>query len=63
MANSKAKKAGKSKPIGSKNLKIQKVKGGTGMTAASKIRGGYGAARPNFGQAAKRGPIKAVGGR
>ncbi|HEX9504127.1 MAG TPA: hypothetical protein VF974_07500 [Patescibacteria group bacterium] len=56
------KKSSISKPIGSKGAKIPKLKGGKGMPQVNKNRGGYGAARPNFGKLGSK-AIKPIGGR
>lgn len=70
------KKANKSKPVGYKQQattvgpyglvatgSLANKKGGKQMTKASKVRGGYGAARPNFGGAARKTGLRPVGGR
>ena len=42
---------------------MKKLKGGKDDKQAAKVRGGYGAARPNFGKAVRSKPIKPVGGK
>ena|SRR5579864_2189020 len=60
--NPKGKRSVKSMPVGFKGAKVTHLKGGKGMSMPGRIRGGYGAARPNLGFAAATKPIGPVAG-